>query len=62
MNTHPTHCSNCNKLGHYFRECKEPVTSYGIIAYRVKQPETSLEPAVLNNIGNPDLLLFLLNT
>lgn len=56
MNTHPTHCSNCNKLGHYFRECKEPVTSYGIIAYRVKQPETSLEPAVLNNIGNPDTL------
>lgn len=50
----PTHCSNCNKLGHYFRECKEPVTSYGIIAYRVRQPETSLEPAVLNNIGNPD--------
>jgi len=52
----PTHCSNCNKLGHYFRECKEPVTSYGIIAFRVKQPETSLEPAVLNNIGNPDTL------
>lgn len=52
----PTHCSNCNKLGHYFRECKEPVTSYGIIAFRVKQPETSLEPAVLNNIGNPETL------
>jgi len=56
MNTHPTHCSNCNKLGHYFRECKEPVTSYGIIAYRVKQPETSIEPAVLNSIGNPNTL------
>jgi 8-oxo-dGTP pyrophosphatase MutT (NUDIX family) len=55
-NIMPTHCSNCNKLGHYFRECKEPVTSYGIIAFRVKQPETSLEPAVLNNIGNPDTL------
>ena len=48
----PTHCSNCNKLGHYFRECKEPVTSYGIIAYRLK-PDAghTLEPAVLNNIG-----------
>ena len=55
-NTMPTHCSNCNKLGHYFRECKEPVTSYGIIAFRVKQPETALEPAVLNNIGNVDTL------
>ena len=50
----PTHCSNCNKLGHYFRECKEPVTSYGIIAYRVKSQTgtTALEPAVLNNIGH----------
>jgi 8-oxo-dGTP pyrophosphatase MutT (NUDIX family) len=53
-NITPTHCSNCNKLGHYFRECKEPVTSYGIIAYRVKQPETAMEPAVLDNIGRPD--------
>jgi len=48
----PTHCSNCNKLGHYFRECKEPVTSYGIIAYRVKTSgSATLEPVVLNNIG-----------
>ena len=46
------HCSNCNKIGHYFRECKEPITSYGIIAYRVKQPSSSLEPAVLNGIGH----------
>jgi 8-oxo-dGTP pyrophosphatase MutT (NUDIX family) len=52
----PSHCSNCNKLGHYFRECKEPVTSYGIIAFRVKQPESALEPAVLNNIGMVDTL------
>ena len=51
----PSHCSNCNKLGHFFRECKEPVTSYGIIAYRIRQPSTSLEPAVLNNIGNDTL-------
>jgi 8-oxo-dGTP pyrophosphatase MutT (NUDIX family) len=27
------------------------VTSYGIIAYRIKQTASSLEPAVLNNIG-----------
>jgi len=51
-NIQPTHCSNCNKLGHYFRECKEPVTSYGIIAYRIRQPETASEPAVLNRVGD----------
>ncbi len=52
----PSHCSNCNKLGHYFRECKEPVTSYGIIAYRIRQPETAVEPAVLNGIGDASLI------
>lgn len=50
------HCSNCNKLGHYFRECKEPITSYGIIAYRVRQSATSNEPAVLNGISQHDTI------
>jgi len=55
-NTTIIHCSNCNKLGHYFRECKEPITSYGIIAFRVKQPSSSIEPAVLNGIAKPDTI------
>jgi 8-oxo-dGTP pyrophosphatase MutT (NUDIX family) len=48
----PSHCSNCNRLGHYFRECKEPITSYGIIAFRIKQSPSELEPAVLNQISD----------
>jgi 8-oxo-dGTP pyrophosphatase MutT (NUDIX family) len=27
-------CSNCGKHGHFFRECHEPITSLGIIAFR----------------------------
>lgn len=27
-------CSNCGRPGHFFRECREPITSLGIIAYR----------------------------
>jgi len=27
-------CSNCGKAGHFFRECREPITSLGILAYK----------------------------
>ncbi len=30
-----TPCTNCGILGHHFRNCTEPITSYGIIAFRV---------------------------
>lgn len=28
-------CSNCGTVGHHFKHCIEPVTSYGIIAFRI---------------------------
>lgn len=27
-------CNNCGKNGHLFHQCKNPITSYGVIAYR----------------------------
>lgn len=27
-------CSNCGRSGHFFRECTEPITSLGIVAFR----------------------------
>lgn len=30
----PKYCNNCNKNDHGYKECKEPITSYGIICYR----------------------------
>lgn len=27
-------CNNCGKTGHLFHQCKSPITSYGIIAFR----------------------------
>ncbi len=29
------YCNNCGKYGHYFRECKYPITSYGIICIQI---------------------------
>lgn len=36
-------CSNCGKPGHFFRECREPITSLGILAYRRPAPEKEVE-------------------
>ena len=31
------YCHNCGKYDHYFRQCREPVTSMGIITYRINK-------------------------
>ena len=30
-------CSNCGRPGHFFRECSEPITSLGIIPFRLNR-------------------------
>jgi 8-oxo-dGTP pyrophosphatase MutT (NUDIX family) len=34
MNKNANVCNNCGKRGHMFHQCKLPITSYGIIAFR----------------------------
>jgi len=36
-------CSNCGKSGHFFRECREPITSLGIIAFRRREIDKAVE-------------------
>ena len=47
----PTCCSNCGYEGHLFRDCRFPVTSYGIIAIRY----TKDRPDGLFSSGKPDI-------
>jgi 8-oxo-dGTP pyrophosphatase MutT (NUDIX family) len=54
-----TVCSNCGGHGHFFRECSEPITSYGLIAFRVPDPSFCLgqavaAPDVSAPLGNPE--------
>ena len=28
-------CINCNKIGHTFKQCHQPISSYGIIAFKI---------------------------
>lgn len=33
-------CNNCGKLGHQYHQCKIPITSYGIIAFKILPDKT----------------------
>ena len=34
------YCNNCGKSGHLYHQCKIPITSIGVIAYRKIENET----------------------
>jgi len=68
-------CNNCGKLGHLFHQCKMPITSIGIIAYRINN-ENTIEYLLIRrkdslgfvdflrgkyNINNKEYILNLLN-
>lgn len=36
-------CSNCGRPGHFFRECGEPITSLGIIPFRLNRVGSRVE-------------------
>ena len=31
------YCNNCGRLGHQYHQCKLPITSYGIITFRINK-------------------------
>lgn len=49
-------CSNCNKTNHEFRDCKEPVTSWGIILVNLSNLKNNLNHVqnvtICNRISN----------
>ena len=39
-------CSNCGDYGHTFKSCLSPVSSYGIIAFRIKPTNTTITNSI----------------
>ena len=38
MRSSKMYCSNCGKFGHVYKQCKDPVTSLGIISVHLNIP------------------------
>jgi len=47
-NCKPIYCCNCGKQGHIYKKCKEPITSFGVIAFKL---DDGME-TVLNKLWN----------
>lgn len=39
----PIYCANCGGIGHIYKNCNHPVTSYGVICFRLSRNEDTLE-------------------
>ena len=42
-------CNNCGKQGHLYHQCKHPITSNGIIAFRRKNSGKTKKPKSAGN-------------
>jgi 8-oxo-dGTP pyrophosphatase MutT (NUDIX family) len=52
-------CNNCGKQGHIFNQCKRPITSSGIIAFRKRKNTNKMEYLMIcrkNSLGYIDFL------
>jgi ADP-ribose pyrophosphatase YjhB (NUDIX family) len=52
-NINDNYCNNCGKFGHYYHHCKVPITSIGIIVFRICEENSSSN--CIKNIEYNDL-------
>lgn len=51
FNKNTTICINCDKIGHTFKYCKKPITSYGIICYNDTHYKNESSPKETENLS-----------
>lgn len=57
MHNYDIYCNNCGKTGHQFYQCKIPITSFGVVAFRVKPETTEYQGPIDGVEGEPSLNL-----
>uniref|UniRef100_A0A6C0HHF9 Nudix hydrolase domain-containing protein n=1 Tax=viral metagenome TaxID=1070528 RepID=A0A6C0HHF9_9ZZZZ len=45
MHNYDIYCNNCGKTGHQFYQCKIPITSFGVIAFRINPLTPTFVPS-----------------
>jgi ADP-ribose pyrophosphatase YjhB (NUDIX family) len=52
-----TTCTNCNRQNHEYKDCKEPITSWGIIVVNLSQININLSQININNLKHEKINL-----
>ena len=49
-------CSNCSGKGHFFKDCKKPIQSFGLLAWTLLPRANCVGRATIPAVGDPDFL------
>lgn len=54
-----TYCSNCGNIGHAYKNCNDPITSHGVILFRVPVEDVSIRDNMIENFFHNNLNVLL---
>lgn len=52
------YCNNCGKYGHYYKNCNDPVSSYGVINFVISTDDNKLIDSFINKFTIDDKNIF----
>lgn len=50
-------CTNCSQTGHQSKQCSQPITSYGVIVFRVRGEWNQAEELLMNSYTGTDSIM-----
>ena len=49
------YCSNCGKFNHAYRNCRDPITSFGVINFLISTDDTNIIDRISNELSVNDI-------